>query len=708
MRDEDGVPKGFVVVIRDLRKSRLAEERLAQINFEWLQAMDQLDDVVYMVDMQRHLVRANHAFYQSVGSDAEHCVGMDIADLVHPGVNSQECTVCQAGEAVRDTSLTMESNDRFNFTGVPVEVTLKTLHDKHGNATGILASFHDLSQVRDVKERLRLAASVFEGTADGITITDKNGNIVDVNRAFTEITGYSKSEVLGKNPRILQSGRNSESFYRDMWRTIEQVGYWNGEIWNRHKNGELIPENLTISSLVDEDGLAFQYIGVFSDISQIKRSQEKLDHLAHHDALTDLPNRLLLQERLEQAIKHAQRNRKQLAVIFVDLDHFKLINDSFGHPVGDLVLKEVAEYLQSTMREGDTVARIGGDEFVLLLEDIGQAETVGVVARKILEVFQRPVKLEEREININASLGICIYPRDGTSPEELMSNADAAMYRAKDQGRNNFQFYTEELTRNAIQRVMMENDLRHAIARDELRVLYQPQLNLGDGSFIGMEALVRWQHPDLGMVSPASFIPLAEETGLIHSVGEWVLRTACIQGKTWLDRGINFGRISVNVAGPQIQRGGLPNIVAKVLVETGMPATHLELEVTEGFIMRQAEFAIDQLQALRDQGVSLAIDDFGTGYSSLSYLKLLPIDKLKIDQSFIRDIPHDENDKAISNAVIALGNSLGLTVIAEGVETKEQAAFLKQAGCAEVQGYLYSRPIDAEALELYIAGLERQ
>jgi diguanylate cyclase (GGDEF)-like protein/PAS domain S-box-containing protein len=527
---------------------------------------------------------------------------------------------------------------------------------------------------------------------------------VDVNRAFTEITGYEKEEVMGQNPKILNSGRHDIDFYRTMWQSLEESGRWRGEIWDRRKDGGLFPVWQTISSVTDENGVLSHYVSVFTDISHIKHSQEQLDHLAHHDALTDLPNRLLLNERLEQAIRRAERHGSQLAVIFLDLDNFKHINDSLGHPAGDRLLQIVANYLQESIRQEDTVARIGGDEFVVLMEDIGRPANAGIAAEKLMSIFDAPVELEGRDIAVTASLGVSLYPRDGVEPAMLLRNADAAMYRAKAEGRNAYQFYTAELTLNAFERIFLESSLRLAIDREELLLLYQPQVDLGSGKITGVEALVRWQHPELGIVSPVKFIPMAEESGLIFPIGNWVLQNACRQAKTWLDQGLEFGRMAINIAGPQIQRGDLVQQVERALMDTELPARCVELEVTEGFIMREAEHAIKQLKKLGDLGLTLAIDDFGTGYSSLNYLKQLPIHKLKIDQSFVRDIPDDPNDVAISTAVVAMGKSLGLTVIAEGVETKEQEHFLREMGCEEVQGYLYSEPVNAKELEKLLTG----
>ena len=443
---------------------------------------------------------------------------------------------------------------------------------------------------------------------------------------------------------------------------------------------------------------------VIRDVTEIKRSEKELYHLAHHDALTGLPNRLLLNEHLDHAIKRAKRSKSIVAVIFFDLDNFKIINDSFGHIIGDLLLKEAAQRLQSCVREEDSVSRISGDEFILLLEDIDHTDDLIVVIKKLLDTFQKEFVLTDHTVSVTASIGISLYPQDGQNSTELLRNADAAMYRAKNNGRNTYQFYREDMTNSALEHIFFKTSLHQAIERSEFHLNFQPQIRLKDNAIIGLEVLIRWTHPSAGNIPPGKFIPFAEESNLIIQIGDWVLLEACSQAKTWLDQGIEFGRIAVNVAGPQIKRGKLVDTVKAVLVETGLPPNHLELEVTESYIMQEADRAVEQLNELKNLGITLSIDDFGTGYSSLSYLKKLPIHKLKIDRSFIRDIPSDTDDMAISKAVIALGASLGLTVIAEGVETQEQVDFLTHAGCNEVQGFLYSQPVDKNAIESFLLG----
>jgi diguanylate cyclase (GGDEF)-like protein/PAS domain S-box-containing protein len=586
---------------------------------------------------------------------------------------------------------------RWIYCKAERQVSSQTGRDK------LVGIIQDITERKATDERLRLAASVFDNTAEGVIVCDKQGNVLDTNPAFSEILGYEREDVLGKNPKMWQSGRHDEAFFQAMWQSIEESGQWRGEIWNRRKDGSVFPEWLNISSVYDVDGELTHYIAVFTDISQIKQSQEKLDHLAHHDPLTGLPNRLLLNARLEQAIHRANRKKSQLVVIFLDLDRFKHVNDSLGHMVGDKLLLEAAERLNCAVREDDTVARIGGDEFVLLLEDTHSTHDVTIIAEKIIKSFKRPFELNDNQVSVTASLGICLYPDDGEDSHTLLRNADAAMYQAKEEGRDDYHFYTQELTKNVFERVLLENNLRQAINNNEFYLTYQPQVDLSTQKVIGLEALIRWQHPQLGVISPAKFIPVAEDAGLIHPIGSWVLLTACQQAVKWLEDGLDFGRIAINIAGPQIQRGELAKEVQEVMDKTGLAAKYIELEVTETFIMQRADYAIAELHELRNMGITLAIDDFGTGYSSLSYLKALPIHKLKIDQGFVRDIPDDTDDMAIAQAVIALGHSLGLTVIAEGIETKEQAEFLFSSGCEEGQGYLYSRPVPVSELEVLLA-----
>ena len=697
--DED--PKQHITVVQDITARKKSEQQLLQAHRDWVQAMDQFDDAFYLIDMNRNLLRANAAFYRIINKTPDDCIGMPIEQLVHPHGEIVPCPVCQAQIHRQETTIVFEADDPNNPTDHPLEISVKLVRDQQDNPTAMLVAVRDLSRTREIRERLRLAGIVFDNTNEGIMVTDANSVVLEINQAFTDILGYERSEIIGQTPAILNSGRHDAAFYEQMWESLAATGQWRGEIWNRRKDGSILPEWQTITRVDDEHGHLAQYVAVFSDISQIKQSQEKLAHLAHHDPLTDLPNRLLLNERLERAISRAKRHNSHFTVMFLDIDNFKHINDSLGHPVGDQLLQSLATKLSSVVRCEDTVARVSGDEFVVILDQVANSDDAAQVARKLIDLAAQPSQLGDHKIAVTTSLGICIYPTDGSTPAELLRNADAAMYKAKEDGRDTFSFYDRNMTLEAFDRVMLENDLRQAIARNELFLVYQPQVNLNTGQCVGAEVLLRWHHSKLGFISPARFIPIAEDSGLIHEIGEWVLRTACEQGLQWLQQGLNIGRLAVNIAGPQLQRGNLVERVKTVLNDTGFPPEHLELEVTEGFIMKQADRAIDYLNELRAMDIDLAIDDFGTGHSSLSYLTQLPVHKLKIDQSFVRDVIENEQKQTIVNTVIVMGQSLGLTVIAEGVEEPEQAELLRQRRCHEAQGYLFSKPLSTDDAEAY-------
>lgn len=550
----------------------------------------------------------------------------------------------------------------------------------------------EIAERERAEEGLRLSAKVFENTVEGVIITDAEGRILAVNRAFTLVTGYELADVLHLTPRILKSGRHDVAFYEEMWRSLNQSGQWVGEIWNKRKNGEIYPERLTIGVVRDAAGGVGHYVGVFSDITDIKRSQERLDFLAHHDMLTSLPNRLLFNHRLKHSIELAQRNRRKLAVVFIDLDHFKNVNDTLGHDLGDELLKRVADVLDVHVRKSDTLARIGGDEFILLLDDIEAPRYAGAIAEKFLDLLSRTFMISGHEIVVSASIGVSFFPSDGQDVNTLVKNADTAMYYAKTHGRNSYHFYEPAMSEYALERVHLEALLRRSIERGELSLHYQPQVDLVTGKLVGAEALVRWNNPELGAVSPVRFIPVAEDIGYISTLGEWVLRTACRQVKEWEEAGFSLPCISVNLSVKQLEHGDVVDVVGRVLKETGLSSLRLELEVTESAIMKN-EKALDFLDGLRAIGVELAVDDFGTGYSSLSYLRRLPIQKLKIDRSFITDVTAEPSREAIVRAIIALAAALGLHTIAEGIETEAEAQFLIQEGCQQAQGYLYSRPL---------------
>jgi diguanylate cyclase (GGDEF)-like protein/PAS domain S-box-containing protein len=569
-----------------------------------------------------------------------------------------------------------------------------------GFALGMLRTF---AQRDAIIGELQLAAAVFDSSLDSIFITDSQGTILKVNAAAMRVTGYTADEMLGRNPRIFQSGRHDRTFYAELWRSVMQTGRWQGEIWNRRKNGEVFPELLSISAIRDRHGAISNYISIFIDISAQKEAERRLDYLANHDRLTGLPNRDLFHDRLLVALAQAKRNRQPIAVLFIDLDHFKYINDTFGHAIGDELLRAAAQRIQGSLREEDTLSRISGDEFTILLQHFDSREEVGLVAGKILSAMKSPFGIGEHELYISASIGISTYPEDGDHPELLLKNSDTAMYHAKSDGRGGMQFFRSSMEGYSIQRLELERHLYHALEQEEFLLFYQPQFDLNTGRLTGMEALLRWQRPDVGLVSPQDFIPLAEETGLIVPIGEWVLRTACKQGSIWGRTGAGPVRLAVNISAQQFSRADFCDMVGTILADTGFPPDCLELELTESLAMHHAEETVLTLKKLKALGVQISIDDFGTGYSSLSYLKRFPVDSLKIDKSFVDGIADDPNDAAIVIAIIVMAHSLGLGVIAEGVETQEQLDFLKMHHCNEVQGFLLGRPMPAGHVEKLLA-----
>ena len=553
------------------------------------------------------------------------------------------------------------------------------------------------------EECLLQLSTVFRDASEGMLITNAQGAIIEVNHSFSEITGYAKEEVLGKNPKILNSGRQDQAFFLRMWQSLQDTGRWQGEIWNRRKSGDIYPEWLSISRIDNREGKPHNYAAVFSDISSLKESERKLYHLAHHDPLTGLPNRLLMTARLEHALKQSSRNPTHLALMFIDLDRFKNVNDSYGHALGDQLLVNVARRLSSHLRSGDTIARIGGDEFVVLLEQLEQADQAAVLAQNCIDALAKPFAITGHEIFITPSIGIALFPEDGDDAETLLKHADIAMYRAKEDGRHRYSFFTKKLSDKVKERLKCETLLRRALERDEFELHYQPQVNAQRGEIVGAEALLRWNHPEQGQILPGKFIPVLEETGLIRAVGAWALKTACNQMREWEESGLPRIRLAVNLSAKQISPECINHRLQSILSESGFSPNRLELEITEHSVMQGTAMGNQLLNGLRELGVSLAIDDFGSGHSSLMRLKQLPVHCLKIERSLVRDIPSDQDEQAICRAVVALGHSLGVRIVAEGVEREEQADFLRSIGCDEFQGYLYGRPVAAGAFRQLLA-----
>ncbi len=547
------------------------------------------------------------------------------------------------------------------------------------------------------EEVLRLDAVILASISDAVIITDLGPKILAVNPAFTEITGYDEAEVLGEKPSILKSGRHDQLFYQAMWATLQETGHWQGEIWNRRKNGEIYPELLTLNAIRNEQGNPTHYVGVASDLSQLKLTEERLQRLVHYDPLTGLPNRLLMEARLQHTLERASREEKRAAVLVIDLDQFKIINDSFGHAVGDDLLVAVTHRLQTMLRGEDTLSRLGGDQFVLVLDALHDYQESEILARRIQAALEAPFILADGDkAYVRASVGISVYPQDGATAPALLVGADSAVHRAKELGGNQFCYYTSALNVQARTTLILEDALRQALEQEEFLLYYQPKVDLRSGRIAGAEALLRWQRPGCGMVPPLEFIPAAEKNGLIEGIGAWVIQEACRQMYAWRDAGLAEIKVAVNVSARQFRCGGLEEVIGKALARYGVAPSHLMLELTESMLMDKPEEAVARMTALKRLGLRLSLDDFGTGYSSLAYLSRFPIDQMKIDRSFVIDIVTDPGAATIATSVIALAHRMRLEVVAEGVEDEAQVGYLWQNGCDQIQGYFFSKPLPAE------------
>ena len=657
---------------------------------------------VFFKDLHGRYLGCNRAFEEYIGIPRHELIGKGVFDVAPPDLaeiyrDADDNLLRGRGIQSYEASVRYANGERHD-----VLFRKSAFHTRTGDVAGIVGVMMDLTEQKKLAREYRLAASVFDNAAEAITITDDTPVILKVNRAFTEITGFSADEVVGKNPSVLSSGRQDKAFYSNMWNRLKDDGYWFGEIVNRRKSGEDYPEWLSISAVRNEKGRPDNYIGIFTDISQAKSAEAKIERLSLYDALTELPNRTLFVDRLRQAINLSGRRRQEVGVLLIGLDGLRQINDTMGYDVGDLALRAVGQRLQTVLRTGDTVARYMSDQFIVLVSDLIDAPDAGVVAGNILHALDMPLILNGKEISIGGHIGIAVYPRDGEDPAGLIRCADVAMHHAKREGRNLYQFFSADLENNTLERLMLESGLRQALDRGEFVLHYQPQVDAETREIVGVEALIRWCHPEMGMIQPVRFISLAEETGQIIAIGDWVLETACRQARAWCDAGHPIP-VSVNLSARQFRQRDIAERVEKVLSEFQLAPELLELELTESMVMHDPERAVASLRRLRSMGVRVSIDDFGTGYSSLSYLKRFEIDKLKIDRSFVSDIPHDANDMAIAGAVIALGKSLKLRVVAEGVETVGQFNFLRAQGCHDIQGFYFSRPVDAVAITALLA-----
>ncbi|MGM0516715.1 MAG: EAL domain-containing protein [Pseudomonadota bacterium] len=693
----DGKPRYLLGIAEDVTEKRRDEHRLREAQRvarmgEWELDLD--SGAAVWPEQTRRILGVGHSEAATLDTLKRHCHPDDWTSV------EQALADVRAGADDYDVEYRVRlEGDEIRRVHSRAEVD----RDRDGVPRRLVGVVQDVTERVRNEERQRLANAVFENTTEAVIVTDAESRILRVNPAFTEITGYQADEVLGRDPKLLKSDRHDPSFYAGLWEELSTKGHWRGEIWNRRRDGRVFPAWQTISAVYDRSGTLRQYVSLMSDITPLKEVEQRLDYMAYHDALTSLPNRHLLNDRLAHAIVQAQRRDEMVGVLFLDLDRFKNINDSLGHPLGDELLRSVADRLVAAIRESDMVARLGGDEFVVVAESVEDEDRLAMLAEKLLGVFHEPFHVQGHELSVDASIGISVFPVDGAQPSILVRNADTAMYRAKASRRNSYVFYTAELTERASAKVRMEMELRHALARGEIHVAFQPQVDLETERVVGVEALLRWHSAKLGDISPAEVIPLAEETRLILPIGRWMLEQACREFLSLQESGKAVERLAVNVSPIQIQQGDLVEIVEEVLATTGMPADRLEIEVTEEAFMLDPKLAVDTLNAIHELGVQLAVDDFGTGFSSLAYLKEFPVTRLKIDQSFVRDMLEHGDDLAIVRSVIALGRSLELEVIAEGVESRAHVDRLREDGCKEGQGYYFSAPLERPALIDWLA-----
>ena len=718
-RDEAGKPLRMIGTQTDITERINAQLTLQQTREELELSLDRFKDLYEFAPIG-YLTINKHGLISQINWRACAMLGMDrhslmdkrIAEFVDDDDKLRWSRMYQSIKGLEvGEELSFDIKFRLN-NGSTFHGSLNCIKVEGVDGQSIRITLEDVTTIKKSEAESRIAAIAFE-TNDGLIITDAESSILKVNKAFTKITGYGDEEVVGKNPRMFASGRHDAAFFAAMWESINGSGQWSGEIWNRRKNGELFPEKLTITAVKTDKGIVTNYVGTVTDISYIKAAADEIQQLAFFDSLTRLPNRRLLMDRLKQALASSARSKRQGAVLFLDLDHFKVLNDSRGHDVGDLLLQQVAERLTLCVREGDTVARLGGDEYVVVLEDLSEdgletAALTETIAKKIIDALNQPYPLDEHEHHSTPSIGISIFGEQLITVEELLKQADIAMYQAKKAGRNTMRFFNPQMQTTITARVSLERELRKAIDKKQLALYYQIQVD-NAGHQLGAEALIRWVHPERGLVSPAQFIPLAEETGLILPIGNWVLDAACAQIKAWHKNALTRDlTLSINVSAKQFRQSDFVTQVKSAIERHAIDPMQLKLELTESLLLENIEETIHSMSALGELGVQFSLDDFGTGYSSLQYLKKLPLYQLKIDQSFVRDIVTDSHDRSIVRTIIAMAQSLYLNVIAEGVETEQQKELLLSHGCKRYQGYLFGKPVPIKEFNAALKTLPRQ
>ncbi len=693
IRNEHGIVIGIEGSGRNIEEQKKAE-LLINEREQHLQLMtEQMPAILWTTDDVFSIISFTGAGLDAIGLKQNEVIGKSIYDFF-PSRGEDHQIVASHIRACSGKTETFE----LVLKTRTFQCHIEPLRNEDDAIVGVLGFALDITERKLAEARMNKLSRAIEQTADSVVVTDCNGIVEYVNKAFEQDTGYSAIEVIGQKSSMTRSGKHSDEFYADLWNTILAGKVYRNVLINRCKDGTLYHEEKTITPLMDDTGKISHFISTGRDITERLQVQERLKFMAHHDSLTGLPNRVLFTDRLEHALDKMSRQDSFIAVMFLDMDRFKIINDTLGHDTGDEALRIIASRISKCVRNEDTVARLGGDEFAILLEGVSRARDAAPIAHKILNSLSGSLTIEGHELFITTSIGISLYPTDGNDSRTLLKHADIAMYRAKEEGRNSYQFYSSDMSAMTFERLNLETSLRHALQRQEFVLHYQPQVDTDSDKLIGIEALLRWQHPDLGIVYPGDFIPLLEDTGMIVDVGEWVMREACRQCRQWNDNGHNV-RVSVNISSRQFGVRGFTDSIRAILCETGLPPTMLDLEITETVVIEHCRHTMDVFRELQGMGVSLTLDDFGTGYSSLSYLKRIPIKALKIDGSFVRDVANDEDDAGMVRAIIAMARSLHLEVIAEGVETRAQSEFLRSESCNVCQGHYFSRPVTAEELE---------
>ena len=692
-----------IVLFYLLKRKKLVEEQQTVLS----QIVEQSSVSIETTDVNGILTYVNQHFMDSTGFELSEVVGHKPSILKSGYHNIALYDDLWATITAGKHWVGEFYNKRKNGEKFWERANIYPLKNTKNEISSYVAIKEDITQLKEDEKKLRLASTVFQTATEAVMINDANNLIVAVNQAFTLITGYPEAEVLGKNPILLSSGHHDVNFYKEMNQELTTTGKWQGEICNRRKNGEVYYEWLSITALKNQAGELESYVSLFSDITKRKQAEDKIYHQANYDYLTGLANRNLFIDRFEQSIAVAKREHKSVALLFIDLDGFKNVNDTFGHSKGDLLLKYAAQRIESVVRTSDSVARLSGDEFAVMLCGDNDVYSNEKVATKVLAELATPFQLAEKEAHVSASIGIAIFPDDGHFSEDLLANADSAMYKAKEKGKNNVQFFTKEMDIKAQQRRSLEVELRQAIKNNELVLHYQPIHDIKTGKVVSAEALIRWLHPQRGLISPIEFIPLAEDIGFIVDIGDWVLAQACNQAKMWQNQWAFAPKISVNISSAQLHRSDFFDKLKHVLTQSKLPPELLTLEMTESLLIEEDVHTLAKLQTIRDFGIDLSIDDFGTGYSSLSYLKRFPINILKIDRAFIKDITTNSEDEALTCAILSIAESLNLKVVAEGVEEKAQCDLLAKYNCQFVQGYFFSKPITAEGFTAYICTINQ-